>query len=69
MPDDRIDQVEIIVFKVIDGNPLFLLLKRIPSRGGFWQPVTGGVNAGEDFTLAAKREVQEETGINEFREF
>ncbi len=69
MADDRIAQVEIIIFKMIQGTPLFLLLKRTPDRGGFWQPVTGGVNAGEDFLLAAKREVTEETGLSDFLEF
>ena len=69
MADDRIAQVEVIIFKLVDRIPHYLLLKRIPSRGGFWQPVTGGVNAGEDFALAAKREAEEETGVSEFLNF
>ena len=39
-----------------------LLLKTTPARGGFWQPVTGGVEAGESLEAAAMREVAEETG-------
>ena len=69
MSDNRIAQVEIIIFKIMKGEPLFLLLRRISTRGGFWQPVTGGVKAGEDFTLAAKREMMEETGIEELVDF
>ncbi len=43
---------------------MFLLLKTQPERGGFWQPVTGGVDAGEGLEEAALREVQEETGLS-----
>lgn len=65
MGDGRIAQVEVIVFKIIHGQPVFLLLKRHPDRGGFWQPVTGGVEAGEDLKEAALREMEEETGIRD----
>ncbi len=65
MSDGRIAQVEVIIFKVISNNPLFLLLKRHPERGGFWQPVTGGVEADEDLKAAALREMKEETGIED----
>jgi 8-oxo-dGTP pyrophosphatase MutT (NUDIX family) len=41
-----------------------LLLKMLESRGGHWQPVTGGVDAGESFSDAALREAQEETGFH-----
>ncbi|MEK7193690.1 MAG: NUDIX domain-containing protein [Patescibacteria group bacterium] len=58
------NQVEAIVFKVLEsGEVLFLMLKRIPNRGGFWQPVTGNVERGESFEAAALREVREELGI------
>ena len=40
-----------------------LLLLTRPDRGGFWQPVTGAVEAGESLTQAALREATEETGI------
>jgi dihydroneopterin triphosphate diphosphatase len=65
MGDGRIAQVEVIIFKVLEGKPLFLLLKRQPHRGGFWQPVTGGVEVGEDLKETALREMKEETGITE----
>ncbi len=41
-----------------------LLLRTLPARGEFWQPVTGGVEAGESLEEAALRELQEETGIS-----
>ncbi len=39
-----------------------LLIERA-SHPGFWQSVTGSVDAGETLIAAAKREVEEETGI------
>ena len=39
-----------------------LLLRRIPERGGFWQPVTGRRSPGETAAAAARRELEEETG-------
>lgn len=41
----------------------FLLLRRIPARGGIWQPVTGSVEAGETAEECAVRETREETGF------
>ena len=65
----RIAQVEIIVYKMVDNQPLFLLLKRIESRGGFWQPITGGANDNETLQAAAKRELYEETQIKDYLNF
>jgi len=44
----------------------YLLLKRLPERNGFWQPVTGGLKEGETLIEALLREVMEETGIRDF---
>ncbi|HSM92018.1 MAG TPA: lipoyl(octanoyl) transferase LipB [Anaeromyxobacteraceae bacterium] len=41
-----------------------LLLRRSPERGGFWQPVTGRIEAGEAPIDAARRELGEETGAD-----
>ena len=41
----------------------YLLLRRVASRGGFWQGVTGGVEEGEELFEAARRELTEETGL------
>ena len=60
----RSRQVECVIFKKNEGIIEFLLLHRIPEKGGFWQPVSGGL---EDDTETVKdgalREVYEETGI------
>lgn len=56
-------QVQGILFRKINGEVQYLLLKRIPDREGFWQPVTGGLEEGETRAEALEREVLEETGI------
>lgn len=56
-------QVEAIIFRINSGRIEYLLLKRLPERNGFWQPVTGGVEEGESRDEALHREIMEETGI------
>lgn len=56
-------QVQGILFRKTNGDMQYLLLKRNSERGGFWQPVTGGLEEGETRMEALKREVLEETGI------
>jgi len=36
-------QVEAIIFRRKGGTIEYLLLKRLPERNGFWQPVKGGL--------------------------
>src|SRR3989338_8799200 len=55
-------QVEGVIYTK-GKHPKFLLLKRAERRGGFWQPVSGGVEDGETLQAAVLREVAEETGI------
>jgi len=56
-------QVQGILYRKTNQKIQYLLLKRISDTGGFWQPVTGGIEKGETKTQALKREIQEETGI------
>ncbi|MBF0299110.1 MAG: NUDIX domain-containing protein [Oligoflexia bacterium] len=56
-------QVSIYCFKKIENNILFLLLKRAPKYGGFWQGITGAPFHGEDLLATAKRELKEETNL------
>jgi 8-oxo-dGTP pyrophosphatase MutT (NUDIX family) len=41
----------------------YLMLRRVPQRGGFWQGVSGGADWGEELPDAARRELWEETGL------
>jgi len=56
-------QVQGILFRKINGEIQYLLLKRTLEREGFWQPVTGGLEEGETRVEALERELLEETGI------
>ncbi|MGK5084167.1 NUDIX domain-containing protein [Bdellovibrionota bacterium FG-1] len=62
-------KVQVWIYRVVPSAPssppqfeiLFLLLT--PERGGFWQPVTGGVEFNEAVHDAALREANEETSL------
>lgn len=56
-------QVNVFPYRMNNGQIEFLLMRRLPHGGGFWQGVSGGVLVDEDITLAAERELQEETGF------
>lgn len=60
--DQRTRTVSVTPVRRGAGGPELLLLRRIPARGGFWQPVTGRRLAGESAEAAARRELEEETG-------
>lgn len=55
-------QISIYPFRITDKVE-FLLMQRLPHRGGFWQGVSGGVEEFEHINTAAKRELKEETGF------
>lgn len=50
------------------GEPKYLMFKRSPKSGGFWQGVTGAPFANEEIEIAAKRELFEETCIGANKE-
>jgi len=56
--------VAVHVFTVGRHGVRFLMLRRPPRRGGFWQGVTGAPHHGETDADAAVREVREETGFD-----
>ncbi len=58
-------RVNVFIF-VFTKNPSlkFLLLKRIPEKSGYWQPVCGGIKPNETYLEAVYREFREETGIS-----
>jgi dihydroneopterin triphosphate diphosphatase len=55
--------IQVLIFAEVENRKEFLLLKRLDSHGGFWQSVTGSLEAAETHRQAARREVLEETGI------
>lgn len=58
--------VQAFVFSTIPSFKV-LILKRTPERSGYWQPVCGGVENGEELKKAVIREVLEETGITNIK--
>jgi 8-oxo-dGTP pyrophosphatase MutT (NUDIX family) len=41
----------------------FLVAHRSPESGAYWHTIAGGVEPGETFEAAARRELREETGL------
>ncbi len=60
--DARMHTISVTAVRRVAGGPEVLLLRRIPERGGFWQPVTGRRMPGESAEESARRELEEETG-------
>jgi lipoyl(octanoyl) transferase len=60
--DARTRTISVTALRRGPSGPEVLLLRRIPARGGFWQPVTGRRLPGESAEAAARRELEEETG-------
>ncbi|MDW7650436.1 MAG: NUDIX pyrophosphatase [Bacillota bacterium] len=58
--------IMVFLYKWINGEPQYLLLKRNRELGGYWQPVTGFIEEPETNRQAALRELGEETGIVEY---
>ncbi|MCR3923397.1 MAG: NUDIX domain-containing protein [Firmicutes bacterium] len=54
------------VYRWQNDMPEYLILKRNPTLGGYWQPVTGYIDEPETNRYAALREFHEETGIVEY---
>ncbi len=57
-------QVLVYLAKPRGSDWEYLLLRRVPRTGGFWQGVSGGLKEGEGMAQAASREVLEETGYS-----
>ena len=58
--------IEVCIFKIENGNPLFLLLHRSKDEKIYpdiWQFVSGSIEGNEKAVDAALRELSEETGL------
>jgi 8-oxo-dGTP pyrophosphatase MutT (NUDIX family) len=53
-----------VVFRVVDGRPVYLLIR---DRNGNWGFPKGHLESGEQPVAAAVREVREETGLENLR--
>ena len=51
------------VFVIVRRGDEYLVAHRTPSGGGYWHGIAGAVEHGETFAEAAKRELEEETGL------
>ncbi|MDD5651316.1 MAG: NUDIX domain-containing protein [Candidatus Nanoarchaeia archaeon] len=61
----RTIQLMSIIYRKNKNKYEFLLLKRIPEKGGFWQPPCGGLEKEDKSKLeGCFREIKEETGIS-----
>jgi len=52
---------------LLNNNNEVLVGKRLDNPKNFWQMPQGGVNDNEDFFKAAKRELEEETGVKSIK--
>ena len=58
-------KIEAILYsKSSDNKVEYLLIKRTPEDGGYWQPVTGTLDNGEKLHDCLFREINEETGVD-----
>lgn len=58
-------KVEGIIFSKVDGDFKFLIIKRVPEDGDFWQPLTESLEDGESIEECLKRGIKEELGLSE----
>ena len=58
-------KIQCIVFRKIDSDHEFLVLKRLPQYGGFWQNITASVEPDEQLVDAVYRELSEEAAIKQ----
>ncbi|MBI2103492.1 NUDIX domain-containing protein [Candidatus Woesebacteria bacterium] len=60
-------KVEGIIFARENSNFKFLIIKRVPEDGGFWQPLTESLEEGETIEECLRRGLKEELGIRSIK--
>lgn len=60
-------KVEGILFSKTGEEYKFLIIKRVPEDGDFWQPLTESLEDGESIEECLRRGVKEELGLNEIK--
>lgn len=65
IPEDDDTYLGIVSVIVVNKDKKFLTTKRHPNKpaGALWEVTGGGILAGEEAIMSAKRELEEETGI------
>ncbi|MBX3322147.1 MAG: NUDIX domain-containing protein [Phycisphaeraceae bacterium] len=64
-PQLRVDIIDVYIFRATPPDIELLQLRRTRSPlSGSWQPIMGHIEPGETALTAARREVQEETGLD-----
>lgn len=61
---NRIGQINIVLYHIIDNTPEFLVLQRNPQKGSFWQSITGGIHMQGSLQDNALRELREELSLD-----
>lgn len=56
-------RVRVFVYRLVKGQPRYLLLHSAQGAEGLWRPIHGNIEFAEQFETAVRREVLEETGL------